>query len=100
MTFSKIKAKETRELTRTLEKTLEVKLACSDTAVIDNKILNNEIDKLERNILILCRLSYLDSLYHLKLNYLSSKNPYLFLPHLIRTSKRQKARGLDLGRNG
>jgi hypothetical protein len=37
MTFSKIKAKETRELTRTLEKTLEAKLACSDTAVIDNK---------------------------------------------------------------
>jgi hypothetical protein len=28
MRFSKIKAKETRELTRTLEKTLEAKLAC------------------------------------------------------------------------
>jgi hypothetical protein len=27
MTFSKIKAKKTRELTRTLEKTLEAKLA-------------------------------------------------------------------------
>jgi hypothetical protein len=54
MTFSKIKVKETRELTRTLEKTLEAKLACSDTV------------------------------YHLKLNYLSSKNPYLFLPHLTR----------------
>jgi hypothetical protein len=35
MTFSKIKAKKTRELTRTLEKTLEAKLACSDTAVIE-----------------------------------------------------------------
>jgi hypothetical protein len=44
MTFSKIKAKETRELMRTLE----AKLACSDTAVIDNEILNNEIDKLEQ----------------------------------------------------
>ena len=50
MTFSKIKAKETRELTGTLEKTLEAKLACSDTAVIDNKILNNEIDKLEKEL--------------------------------------------------
>ena len=50
MTFSKIKAKETRQLTRTLEKTLEAKLACSDTAVIDNKILNNEIDKLEKEL--------------------------------------------------
>ena len=50
MTFSKIKAKETRELTRTLEKTLEAKLACSDTAAIDNKILNNEIDKLEKEL--------------------------------------------------
>ena len=39
MTFSKIKAKESRELTRTLKKTLEAKLACSDTADIDNKIL-------------------------------------------------------------
>ena len=44
MTFSKIKAKETRELMRTLE----AKLACSDTAVIYNEILNNEIDKLEQ----------------------------------------------------
>jgi hypothetical protein len=34
----------------TLEKTLEAKLACSDTAVIDNKILNNEIDKLEKEL--------------------------------------------------
>ena len=50
MTFGKIKAKETRELTRTLEKTLEAKLACSDTADIDNKILNNEIDKLEKEL--------------------------------------------------
>jgi hypothetical protein len=50
MTFSKIKAKETSELTRTLEKTLEAKLACSDTAVIDNKILSNEIDKLEKGL--------------------------------------------------
>jgi hypothetical protein len=50
MTFSKIKAKETRELTRTLEKTLEAKLACSDTAVMDNKIQNNEIDKLEKEL--------------------------------------------------
>ena len=48
MTFSKIKAKEPRELTRTLEKTLEAKLACSHTAVIDNRILNHEIDKLEQ----------------------------------------------------
>jgi hypothetical protein len=47
MTFSKIKAKKTRELTRTLEKTFEAKLACSETAVIDNRIRNNEIDKLE-----------------------------------------------------
>jgi hypothetical protein len=31
-------------------KTLEAKLACSDTAVIDNKILNNEIDKLEKEL--------------------------------------------------
>jgi hypothetical protein len=46
MTFSKIKAKETR----TLENTLEAKLASSDTAVIDNKILNNEIDKLEKEL--------------------------------------------------
>jgi hypothetical protein len=50
MTFSKLKAKETRELTRTLEKTLEDKLAYSDTAVIDNAILNNEIYKLEKEI--------------------------------------------------
>jgi dynactin complex subunit len=50
MTFGKIKAKETRELTRTLEKTSEAKLACSDTADIDNKILNNEIDKLEKEL--------------------------------------------------
>ena len=42
--------KETRELTRTLEKTLEGKLAYSDTAIIDNKILNNEIDKLEKEL--------------------------------------------------
>ena len=48
MRFSKIKAKETRELTRTLEKTLENKLPYSDIAVIDNAILNNEIDKLEK----------------------------------------------------
>jgi ribosomal protein S3AE len=38
MTFSKIKAKESRELTKTLEKTLEDKLTYSDTAVIDNAI--------------------------------------------------------------
>ena len=44
--LSKIKAKETSELTRTLEKTLEAKLACSDTAVIDNKIL----DKIEKEL--------------------------------------------------
>jgi hypothetical protein len=50
MTFSKLKAKETRELTRTLEKTLEDKLAYSDTAVIDNAMLNNEIYKLEKEI--------------------------------------------------
>ena len=50
MTFSKLKAKESRELTRTLEKTLEDKLAYSDTAVIDNAILNNEIYKLEKEI--------------------------------------------------
>jgi hypothetical protein len=42
MTFSKLKAKETRELTRTLEKTLEDKLAYSETAVIDNAMQNNE----------------------------------------------------------
>jgi hypothetical protein len=36
MTFSKIEAKETRELTRTLEKKLENKLAYSDIAVIDS----------------------------------------------------------------
>jgi hypothetical protein len=42
MTFSKSKAKETRELTRTLEKTLEDKLAYSETAVIDNAMQNNE----------------------------------------------------------
>ena len=29
---------------------MEAKLACSDTAVIDNKILNNEIDKLEKEL--------------------------------------------------
>jgi transcriptional antiterminator Rof (Rho-off) len=29
---------------------LEAKLACSDTAVIDNKILNNAIDKLEKEL--------------------------------------------------
>jgi hypothetical protein len=29
---------------------LEAKLACSDTAVIDNEILNNEIDKLEKEL--------------------------------------------------
>jgi hypothetical protein len=50
MTFSKVKAKESRELTRTLEKTLEDKLAYSDTAVIDNAILNNEIYKLDKEI--------------------------------------------------
>ena len=50
MTFSKLKAKESRELTRTLEKTLEDKLTYSDTAVIDNAILNNEIYKLEKEI--------------------------------------------------
>jgi hypothetical protein len=43
MTFSKIKAKETKGLTRTLEKTLEGKLAYSDTAVIGNKIRNLRI---------------------------------------------------------
>jgi hypothetical protein len=32
----------------TLEKTLEDKLAYSDNAIIDNTILNNEIDKLEK----------------------------------------------------
>lgn len=42
--------KETRELTRTLEKKLEGKLAYSDTVVLDNKILNNEIDKLEKEL--------------------------------------------------
>jgi hypothetical protein len=36
------------ELTRTLKKTLEDKLAYSDNAIIDNTILNNEIDKLEK----------------------------------------------------
>ena len=36
MTFSKLEAKETRELTRTLEKKLENKLAYSDIAVIDS----------------------------------------------------------------
>ena len=36
MTFSKIEAKETMELTRTLEKKLENKLAYSDIAVIDS----------------------------------------------------------------
>jgi hypothetical protein len=36
MTFSKIEAKETRELTRTLEKKLENKLAYSGIAVIDS----------------------------------------------------------------
>ena len=46
MTLSKIKAKERRELTRNLEKTLEDKLADSDTAVIDKTILNNGIDGL------------------------------------------------------
>ena len=51
MTFSKIKAKETREVTRTLETFLEDKLtAYSDTAVIDNKTLSNEIDKLEKEL--------------------------------------------------
>jgi len=50
MAFSKIKAKERRELTRTLEKTLEDKQAYSDTAVIDNTIINNEIDKLENEL--------------------------------------------------
>jgi hypothetical protein len=29
---------------------LRQELACSDTAVIDNKILNNEIDKLEKEL--------------------------------------------------
>ena len=38
------------ELTRTLEKTLEDKLAYSDNAIIDNTILNNEIDKLEKQL--------------------------------------------------
>ena len=47
MTFSKIKAKEPRELQK---KTLEAKLPCSDSAVIDNRILNNEIDKLEKEL--------------------------------------------------
>jgi hypothetical protein len=78
---------------------LEGKLVYSDTAVIGNKILNNEIDKLEKELEQIykqkakgaqigsrekLRLSYLDSLYNLKLNYLSSKNPYLFLVHLTR----------------
>jgi DNA polymerase elongation subunit (family B) len=50
MTFSKLKVKETRELARTLEKTLEDKLAYSDTAVIYNAMLNNEIYKLEKEM--------------------------------------------------
>jgi dynactin complex subunit len=29
---------------------LEAKLPCSDSAVIDNRILNNEIDKLEKEL--------------------------------------------------
>jgi dynactin complex subunit len=29
---------------------LEAKLPCSDTAVIDNRILNKEIDKLEKEL--------------------------------------------------
>ena len=36
MTFNKIEAKETMELTKTLEKKLENKLAYSDIAVIDS----------------------------------------------------------------
>ena len=50
MTFSKLKAKETRELTRTLEKTLEDKLAYSETAVIDNAMQNNETYQLEKEM--------------------------------------------------
>ena len=50
MTFSKSKAKETRELTRTLEKTLEDKLAYSETAVIDNAMQNNETYQLEKEM--------------------------------------------------
>ena len=50
MTFSKLKVKETRELTRTLEKTLEDQLAYSDTAVVYNAMLNNEIYKLEKEM--------------------------------------------------
>jgi dynactin complex subunit len=49
---------------------LEAKLACSDTAVIDNKILNNEIDKLEKE---------LEQIYEQKAKrfYLTKRHSYL-----------------------